>query len=392
MKLLKCLSGVQEICRRSPSIRSLVTPVFNVPQVEHGDEFGKISELERRQRYPVGILNPTNLESLKADELFLPKSTPSRRSKNSSVTLHPDRSHAATDQIFARVKEHLKCDETTFCLFNPGISNLPADLLEAGAKRIVILEAEDNNFDKWKRFAAKNPNQVWAHNFNFGRLAEHTSEQFIRTQMFPLASIFDQCGLQRNEEWKENGFCSTPVTQLMGEWVARVLGAIFIDPPIIYIGVLPPFNERPVFLCLLANRITRQNAFEFGPAEALLFTSASKYVVIGHQQAALPKLTGYRRQEYQLYFDFDLVGKEPFDSFHPTIVVPRKLKYSRSIEKCKLDPHLLHLVHMKPKRALPLDSSLLESVTVDHALAGLSFLHRQLLASPKATKLTSFLA
>uniref|UniRef100_A0A5S6QZX7 rRNA adenine N(6)-methyltransferase n=1 Tax=Trichuris muris TaxID=70415 RepID=A0A5S6QZX7_TRIMR len=376
MKLLKCLSAVHELCVGSQPVRTLRSPLVNVPLVDRGEDCLGTSDCDRRQRYPVGILRPAELESLKADELFVSKSSTSRRARCSSIGLHPNRSNSATDRILAQVKNHLNCDETVFCLFNPGISNLPMNLFEAGARRMVLLEAEEDYLVKWKRFAGQHPDRVWAHHFNFGRLAEQTAQQLIRKQRFPLTPFFEQCGIQGNVEWKERGACSSAVTH----------------PPIIFIGVLPPFNERSTFLCLLANRITRQNAFEFGPSEALLFVSSSKYVVLKEDQTALPKLTRYRRQEYRLYFDFDLVDKKPLQSFHPEIAVPKKPKYQRYVEHGKLDPNLLYLVHMKPKRTLPLDPAAIGHATVDHALAGLSFLHRQLLASPKATKLGSFLA
>ncbi|XP_003380851.1 hypothetical protein Tsp_06998 [Trichinella spiralis] len=186
------------------------------------------------------------------------------------------------------------------------------------------------------RFARQNKSRVWTYNFDFGRLNELTVKFFRKNQVYPLHGFLEACAINPDPQWTATG---EPT-------------ATNRDPPVMYIGVLPPFNERSTFLCLLANRMMRQNAFAFGPSEML----------------------------------------EPISTFYPSISVPKKIQYSSLVEKTSLDVNSLYLVHMKPKLKLPIKTDNRNDLSVDHVLSGLSFFHRQLTASPKNTTIEEFLS
>ncbi|KRX82250.1 Protein sel-1 -like protein 1 [Trichinella sp. T6] len=276
------------------------------------------------------------------------------------------------DQCSSRISE----SETVFCLFNPGASDLPLKLFEAGAKKMIILESDIEFVSHWQRFARQNKSRVWTYNFDFGRLNELTVKFFRKNHVYPLHGFLEACAINPDPQWTATG---EPT-------------ATNRDPPVMYIGVLPPFNERSTFLCLLANRMMRQNAFAFGPSEMLAFVSAPKYILLRADDVKLPKMTRYRCLHYHLYFDFQHILTEPISTFYPSISVPKKIQYSSLVEKTSLDVNSLYLVHMKPKLKLPIKTDNRNDLSVDHVLSGLSFFHRQLTASPKTTTIEEFLS
>ncbi|KAL1226888.1 Dimethyladenosine transferase 2 [Trichinella spiralis] len=227
-----------------------------------------------------------------------------------------------------------------------------------------------------QRFARQNKSRVWTYNFDFGRLNELTVKFFRKNQVYPLHGFLEACAINPDPQWTATG---EPT-------------ATNRDPPVMYIGVLPPFNERSTFLCLLANRMMRQNAFAFGPSEMLVFVSAPKYILLRADDVKLPKMTRYRCLHYHLYFDFQHILTEPISTFYPSISVPKKIQYSSLVEKTSLDVNSLYLVHMKPKLKLPIKTDNRNDLSVDHVLSGLSFFHRQLTASPKNTTIEEFLS
>ncbi|KRZ76185.1 putative 28S ribosomal protein S5, mitochondrial, partial [Trichinella papuae] len=311
------------------------------------------------------------------DSLFTPKPRKVKKTRSRSFSLAKGiETEKLIDRIIDQFNSRISESETVFCLFNPGASDLPLKIFEAGAKKIIILESDMEFVSHWQRFARQNNSRIWTYNFDFGRLNELTVKFFRKNHVYPLHGFLEACAINADPQWTATGEQS----------------ATNRDPPVVYIGVLPPFHERSIFLCLLANRMTRQNAFAFGPSEMLAFVSAPKYILLSADDVKLPKMTRYRRLHYHLYFDFQHILTEPISTFYPNISVPKKIQYHSQMEKASLDVNSLYLVHMKPKLKLPIKTDNRNDLSVDHVLSGLSFFHRQLTASPKNTTIEEFLS
>ncbi|VDP24421.1 unnamed protein product [Soboliphyme baturini] len=206
------------------------------------------------------------------------------------------------------------------------------------------------------------------HPFDLSRLPKQT---FIdaHSERSLFMEIFEPTGLKPNHQW----LSSTSITCK--------------EPPVTFIGVLPPFNEKALFLHFLFTRLTGLGVFQFGPPELLLYVSAQKYVLLppANAETKLSKMLRWRRDEYELYFDIKLLLSEPFSSFFPPLKTPKKLKYANYIREADVKTDQLYLLDMKVKEKLPFEKP--DAISVEHLIGGFTFLHRQLTIAPMGTPL-----
>ncbi|KAL1232181.1 Small ribosomal subunit protein uS5m [Trichinella pseudospiralis] len=85
------------------------------------------------------------------DSLFTPKPRKVKKTRSRSFSLAKGiESEKLIDQIMDQFSSRISESETVFCLFNPGASDLPLKLFEAGAKKIIILESDIEFVSHWQ--------------------------------------------------------------------------------------------------------------------------------------------------------------------------------------------------------------------------------------------------
>ncbi|KAL1226885.1 Small ribosomal subunit protein uS5m [Trichinella spiralis] len=85
------------------------------------------------------------------DSLFTPKPRKVKKTRSRAFSLvRGVETEKLIDRIIDQCSSRISESETVFCLFNPGASDLPLKLFEAGAKKMIILESDIEFVSQWQ--------------------------------------------------------------------------------------------------------------------------------------------------------------------------------------------------------------------------------------------------